>query len=488
MRITGISILDTFGTRSAKFVPRSVTRITGPNGSGKSSILRAVLQVFSGGSDPSVVRAGAEKSVVELTLDDGTVITRTCQPKRRRKGDSGPTDWRTELEIVQPDGTPRNAPQTYINELSEAVAVDPGQILRLDATTAPGRKRLSEILLQIMPISFDPAAIEQACLVRSSIDVPMKDPDILACPVPPAALDLDGLKKFAASLTEQRRRIGQTRDDSDGAVARLQGSLPADDSTDWPAKLAEAERNQIKVVGLINERKAEIEGARRTAIETAAAEWSAAVQGINAEIDAKIRALEAERTDRNAIARTAKDVATDLAGATARRELAELDTESQPFVTEAAAAIETAKQGLAAHHRAAGLRDEIEIQLTTCREAHFKYDQFTKVLERLDALRADKLKALPIPELVVEGETVLLGGIPWQNVNTAKRVEVALQLCTLRAGKLGVLFLDDAEHLDTDTRLLLEQEIARAGFQLIEAIVADQPELLIETVEQPVAA
>ena len=46
---------------------------------------------------------------------------------------------------------------------------------------------------------------------------------------------------------------------------------------------------------------------------------------------------------------------------------------------------------------------------------------------------------------------------------------------------------DTSEHLDTEMRLMLEREIANAGFQLFEAIVSDDQGLTIETFE-PVAA
>src|SRR6516225_5652307 len=107
-RISSIEIHDTFGTPHAKFAPRSITRIKGPNTSGKSSILRALGRIFEGGHDPSIIREGAEKSVVEMVLDDGTRITRVCSPKRKRKGDvDGPTQYKTEVEILDADGTPR---------------------------------------------------------------------------------------------------------------------------------------------------------------------------------------------------------------------------------------------------------------------------------------------------------------------------------------------------------------------------------------------
>ena len=73
-RIVSISILDTYGTKSCKFSPGTVTRIKAANGLGKSSILRALAYVFEGGLDASVIRNGCEKSVIEIALSNGVLI------------------------------------------------------------------------------------------------------------------------------------------------------------------------------------------------------------------------------------------------------------------------------------------------------------------------------------------------------------------------------------------------------------------------------
>jgi hypothetical protein len=482
LQIRSISVLDTFGTRSARFSPGSVTRITGPNGSGKSSILRALSRIFEGGTDPSVIRQGAEKSVVELTLSDGTVITRTCQPKKRRKADA-PVEYSTNLEVLQPDGTPRPAPQTYIATLSEAVAVDPGQILRLDVTTAPGRKALADMLLRIMPLSFTAEEISAALAkpYRPDSTMPNFSTSELALPPVAATLDLDGLKKYVALVTEQRRRIGQTRDDSEGAVARLMKSLPEDDGTDYADALNQAQAHRLDVERALGARKLEIEGQSKDALAAAEKNFRDVKDGINAEIDAKIKALEVERQSRTAEAQQARDMARDAIMRAQSDELTALGEQAKPVIDKANADIATYKERLENTQRAKFHREEIDRQREVYADAGRKYDLLTETLIRLDLMRSDKLKSLPIPDLVVEGDQVLLGGVPWQNVNTAKRVEVALQLCSLRAGELGVIFLDDAEHLDAETRGLLEQGIAAAGFQLIEAIVADTDTLSIQT-------
>src|SRR4051812_12048628 len=118
-----VEITDTFGITYQRFAPKSVTVIRGMNGSGKSSIIKSIAKIFEGGKSPEIIRKGAKKSIIALTLSDKTIITKTTTPKS------------STVEIVGPTGEPIAAPQSYIAQLSEALAVDPARILRIDAAS-----------------------------------------------------------------------------------------------------------------------------------------------------------------------------------------------------------------------------------------------------------------------------------------------------------------------------------------------------------------
>src|SRR5438270_14003212 len=100
--ITEVEIADTMGTKFAKFHPNSVTLVTGVNGSGKSSIIRALTYVFSGGLDPSIIRSGAEKSVISFALSNGVTIKKTTARVKPRKGadPNDPPRYKADVEIV----------------------------------------------------------------------------------------------------------------------------------------------------------------------------------------------------------------------------------------------------------------------------------------------------------------------------------------------------------------------------------------------------
>jgi energy-coupling factor transporter ATP-binding protein EcfA2 len=473
MRINSISISDTFGTKIANFEVGTVTRIRGYNGSGKSSILKALSFVFAGGSDPSVIRQGAEQSKIVIRLDDGTSITKVTRPKRARKGGEI-TGYATDLEVTQPDGTPRNAPQSYINDLAQSMACDPTILLRMDSSTVPGRKALAAELMKLVPIRFQPEEIT-ACGVENG-----------AMPIGRDALDLDGLKKVHATVTEERRRFGQTRDEAEGACTRLRSSLPEDDGVDYSAKLAELDERRLEVERAIGDRRVEIEATRGANITDATKDHREAVATADAAYAEAVRLAEAVRTAAREKATAALNAAKQQASEKAEFQLAELEAESRPEAERVVREIATVKERLAATQRVVVIRKEIGIHEVAHKGAIRKYDHCSEVLQRLDKLRLAKLNDLPVPGLVVEDGNVYLDGIPWHNVNLARRVEACLQICTQQGGKLPFLILDDSEHLDSETRAAIEEGLAAAGYQIIEAVVSDGP-LTIETAE-PIAA
>ncbi len=451
-----------------------MTRIHGANGSGKSSILRALAFVFEGGSDPSVIRKGAAKSVIEIKLDNGVTITKTTAPikprKAKRDDPDPPTKYESRTEIVDSDETPVPAPQTYINELSAALAVDPSILLRIDTTTAPGRKQLADTLIKLVPISFEPEEIQRAWRYVATVEVPTVNgrtgeviepagreivDDDVAIPVDiTGPLDLDGLKKLVARTTEQRRRIGQRRDDADGAVNQLQRALP-EGTEDGPAlttALDEAEEYRRGVEGAVAERKTQIEQQKAGAVLEARNLLAEAESAVNSDVDARLKALEAERSQRLNDARATHGTQLSKIDDLTRNEYHRLESESGPVAAQAIEEVTKAKERVNAFHRAAGLRDRIATEQDIFQANSRRYDRLSRILQNLESLRLEKLNGLPVRGLVVEDGNAYLD--EWKNVNLARRVEAVLEICTQQTGKLPFVLLDDSEHSTRETRRL----------------------------------
>ena len=468
--ISEVTIVDTFGIREISFKPKSVTRIKGRNGSGKTSIVRGVLKVFEGGTDASIIRKGSLASIVTIKLASGYTITKTSAKKKRGEG------YRFDTEVLDPEGVPQPAPQTLINQWSEALAVDPGAILRIDATTAAGRKALLDLLLRINPLTFTPVEISQACSYRKN----REDEALTACAITPEKpFDLTGMKQAQEQVRELRRRVGATRDETEAAVTQMTRALGQDDGRDHKAALTEAENLQTELLKQIADGKAEVEAAKREALARIEGALKTARAEIDAEIDGKIAALELERRERHATALQDRQTKAAREIEIASTETTALEQRVRPELDRLAGRVAELREKAATQERAAGLKPQIDIFISKSRAAAWQYDQLSNVIAAMEKLVRDKLESSPVPGLEV-ADPVTVDGIEWPNVNLARRVDVVMQLCAMCAGKLGFMVLDDCEHLDTETRAAIEKAIIDDGWQLIEAVVTDSP-LCIET-------
>jgi len=125
--------------------------------------------------------------------------------------------------------------------------------------------------------------------------------------------------------------------------------------------------------------------------------------------------------------------------------------------------------------KATGLRDEIEHQLASGWTAQWKYDRLSDSLVKLDRLKKERLASTSVPGVEVERGTVLVEGIQWPNVNTAKRVEIVCEICSQLAGQLKFLMIDDANLLSETTMKMLTERLTARKFQLLMAVVSKSP-------------
>ena len=412
-RIASIEIRDTFGTEYSRFAPKSLTIISGANGKGKSSILRALGSIFEGGNDPSMVRRGCKKATITLALDDGTVIQKTQNAK-------GST-----VEITDKEGRIIPAPMTFIRQLGESWAIDPGKILEIDASTAGGRKALMTALLEIMPLQFHPEEVRAALRAGGREWAEARSVDLL------------GLDKVRKTIEEDRRRIGVACRDAEGTIKRLQSTLPPEEDRDWAA-----ERSRLSLELDASEKEfhlymAEVDRQERVAIEQVRLEYE-------------------KRRE---------------AGRVARKEALE------PIIAEQA----TVSQRADEQQRAKGARETIEKMRREISDQNMEYDRLTTSLTQLEVLKKSKLDALPVPGMEFSEDRVLLDGVEWQNVNKARRARAAIDMLVPRAGALPLIVMDDSEHFDSENMRALKDAALESEFQVMMARVTDGP-LRIETV------
>ncbi|MEN6532208.1 MAG: hypothetical protein ABFD89_01000 [Bryobacteraceae bacterium] len=459
MRLSRLVIDNIKGIEHLEFQPGALTVLRGANGTGKSSVIEATMSVFSGGSDPGWLRLGAKKGsvVMEITNDDGALaatITKTVAVKRSGEGIS------TTLEILDPNGVPVPAPQSFIKSLGESWAVDPSSILNIDTSKAEGRKALIAKLLEIIPVRFDRNEMAGALngLSVTGLDIA-------------AGTDLQGIGKARAYVEEMRRRVGVEQREAENTAATLRRSLPdeAEDGVDWTAKERELEQERLALVEREASEKAEATKIATDNQATLGATFDAEEQQLREEFQKELASIKFRRYQ--------EDERWRQFGLDKHENIRQaLKPEFDRIIADQA----TVRAKAEAQQKAAGVRESIDTFQQRFNEKSREYLSLTSAMERLDALKKSKLEDLPAG-MTFEGDQVCIDGVPWHHVNTARRYSAAFEIVGAKPGLMPFLVCDNAEHFDGDNWRDFEDAAKACGFQIIAAKVDAGP-LTIEKV------
>src|SRR5712664_2293029 len=142
MKIASIELTDVGRFEELIIKPGALTILSGQNAEGKTTVLKALQTTFEGGHDPNIIRVGAKKATVVLTLDDGTVIKKTITAKGYN------------LTAEASDGVSIPSPATFVKNLASGFALDPVAFVEAGKNGAEGWKRRQEFLQEAIPTTF----------------------------------------------------------------------------------------------------------------------------------------------------------------------------------------------------------------------------------------------------------------------------------------------------------------------------------------------
>jgi hypothetical protein len=94
-------------------------------------------------------------------------------------------------------------------------------------------------------------------------------------------------------------------------------------------------------------------------------------------------------------------------------------------------------------------------------------DRMAAAIEALDKYRRGLADNLPIEGLEVEGKEIKVYGVPFDQLNTAQRIAVAVRVACIRARdqRLPVVWVDGAEALDSENFAALKAALKEEGVQ-----------------------
>lgn len=420
MLISHIKINSILGIDQLEFSPKGFTQISGPNGTGKTSVLEAIKSVLQTGHDATLLRKGAEKGEVVLLLDDGMELSKSVTG-------AGSTT------TVRRDGKKIARPAEAIKALTDSLSVNP-----VDFLLAPKKDRV-KALLEAMPLEADTEHLAELA------GIPVK--------AQPGLHALHVINMVYQQVYDERTGTNRAVREKDATIKQLEAAVPPapqgveGGEEELLQAIQNADLSRATTMGRIDNK---LDGLRRDA--------QAAIDAIRAKAQADIDAVNAELKENEGKAAAARIAANDKFAATVaplRQQLAIIRNDRE--------AAGRRKQTL---DTIATMRTELET-LTADAAAQ------TQALEAIEQYKNELLNSLPIPGLEVRDGEIYRNGVPFDRLNTAQQVEVAVEIAKLRAADLGVVCVDRIECLDSDSLAAFKAAALESGLQLFITRVAD---------------
>lgn len=432
MKIAHITIRNILGVAELEFSPSGFVEIAGPNGSGKTSVLEAIKAAIQGGHDATLLRKGAEKGEVVLVLDDGTQITRKVSPSNST----------TE---VKRDGKKVARPAEAIRALTDMLSVNPVDFLR-----APKKDRV-RVLLEAMPLEVD--AEKLAAISGVTVQAP------------PGTHALQVIEHVYKTVYDERTGTNRAVREKEATINQLQQAMPdAPDGIDGSeddlhAQIETATAARDDRLGQIAEKLDGIKADTAQAIADVQAKLREEIARLQAEAQAKIDAYKANLSENEAKAAKAREAAIAKHAATV-----------QPLQS-ALAALRANRSAFAKREQALQTITQMEAEAQTLRADAQKQ---TEALDAIERYKSDLLASLPIPGLEVRDGEIYRDGVPFDRLNTAQQVDIAVEIAKLRAGDLGVICVDGIELLDASSYEAFRERAIASGLQLFVTRVRDE--------------
>lgn len=427
------------------FEPGTITFIRGANGTNKTSLTYGIAYLFDGGGNAGVVRIDecTKPAIVGMELIDGTRWVKTTW-----FNESGELKYK--LEGTNPAGIDIPSPQKSLNQLASGMAMNPGRLLKMDVSTAAGKRALMTALLETMPIEFqsdDFYAVAPRLLESAGGGIQsgaLAALSIIGTSLPKGKVGLEAVAQLRKAIGDTRRKVGVERDENLTTAGQLERDTPkAEDA-------AAAKKRHLEIATEIRS----VELAEEVEKDDLRDDYIAEERALRAEFQNALDAIGEKRTE------ALKAVTTMVAERIA------------PLKSEQA----TLSEKISAANRAEATRATIGTMRKRGQDKAAEYDRYTTAIEILDAARERKLEHLPIPGLDFRDGEVLVDGVPWGVCNTARLAEIAVQHCGLIGGTLPLIVDDNSEKLDADTKAALNAVLVANGYQVIYAdVVAGEP-------------
>ncbi len=470
MRVTKIKIDQILGVEHLEIEPGNFVQISGENGSGKTSCLEAIKSLGLRGHDATLLRNGADKGEIVFVLSDGTEITKRV------------TAAKTDTSVVHPTYGRISKPADFIKKLVDALSLNPVEFL-----TAKSEDRV-DLLLKAIPMTV---TADQLGFV------------------PVAALngvDLSGhalpvIAKIDKAIFDLRTGVNRAAKEKRITANQMSEGLPAaPPEGDWSTVLqtatAEYKELQKSATARVSAIKSDAQTAKQSQIDLCSSKTAAIEQEqwgtealIKEELTKAIDQLRADAASR--VEKLRVDSALEVSRCTEERDaeiakiehsregaLKAVEADYQPKHAALSEKLGQAKAMVEAHTKAATTREHIAQWNSEAEKMENESERLTKAMESLEALKSSLVGSLPIEGLEVRENGIFVKGLPFDRVNTAQKVKLAIAVAKLRVGTLPLIACDGMENLDSKTFEAFKKEAEKSGCQFVISRVTDGPFLI----------
>lgn len=453
MNITQITIKNILGIKQLEIKPGMVTEIAGRNGAGKTSVLGAIRAALGAGDFPSaqLIHQGSETGEIVIVLDDGTTVTRRVKPDG------------TDVKVTDAEGNKFAKPQSVLDSLYAVTQVNPMRLLQTDKKSRDERTR---VVLESLPLEISREKILELTPSLAS-----------------QVANIDIARHGLAVLDDIEKRVFERRTDVNRDFKKVASSIltmkealpPVGEVVDPVARLNELREKKAALDAKRESYLTEFEATRREARENAINKYEEQMREAESARAEAVRIANEAYEHARLASTEIKDRTLQEAEATYERQRGEKQTAYEDRMTPITAELgrleeQSRNQASIDAQRAILAQMEAEsLELATTS------DKLTAEIEAVRAHRKKSTATFPIQGLAINDGEVWYQDLAFDQLNTAKRIELAVALAAHKAGQLGVICVDGCESLDAKTFSVLEETCSKANLQMICTRVTDAP-------------
>jgi hypothetical protein len=442
--------------------------IRGANEQGKTSALEAIWAAVCGANAkeiPEPLHRGQRKGLI--TVDLGELVVERHFTERG-----------TRLVVLRKDGSEIASPQALLNGLLSKIALNPVDFLSL---------RPQDQLDQVLRVAGLTPPRDQVRLIAGE-DIPPHDQESAYTYLERLSADHTGL--FYLRRLDQGREVDRCKKALEKQEELVKGFDTTEPGRDVAEVLAEIEAAEEEQKGYESQRRTVVDGRNKLK----------AYRERLAEVEQQCDRKRAEVADLEARLKKALAEWEELKGKAASGATATCQLEAE-------IADEVLALGALTDHgpRIAGLKEEAKrcnaqqeenIRVRQASErlgelareqglAEEKHRRLDAQLEDLRRLRKQVLEGanLGVPGLSVGSGELLVNGVSFKQAARSKKLRVACAVAMKNPANLRLLRVDDAEHLDENSRNELLDMADDHGFQVVMTCVDSNDGLKVEIEE-----